>query len=146
MDVAEIEPFLARRDAADVVLGYRLTRPDRWYRRINSLLFKLITRMLFGFRFREISNCKLYRADLLRDLPLLSRPGTATIEPEVIFRLARKGARFAEVPYTLLARQGGTAKGAKMFQKTFFDLFWLRFRLLGRDPVIPAASDKGTVV
>jgi glycosyltransferase involved in cell wall biosynthesis len=148
VDVAEIEPFLARRDVADVVLGYRLTRPDRWYRRINSLLFKLITRMLFGFRFREISNCKLYRSDLLRDLPLISRPGTATIEPEVIFRLARKGARFAEVPYTLLARQGGTAKGAKMSMilKTFFNLFWLRFRLLGRDPMIPAASDKGTVV
>jgi glycosyltransferase involved in cell wall biosynthesis len=135
VDVAEIEPFLARRDVADVVLGYRLTTPDRWYRRINSFLFKRMTRLLFGFRFREISNCKLYRVDLLKDLPLISRPGTATIEPEVIFRLARGGARFAEVPYHLLARQGGTAKGAKisMIFKTFFDLFWLRFRLLRRD-------------
>jgi glycosyltransferase involved in cell wall biosynthesis len=134
VDLGEIRQFLAERSQVDVVLGYRLTKPDAWHRRINSLLFKLMTRVLFGFRFREISNCKLYKVDLLKDLPVLSRPGTATIEPEVIFRLARQGARFAEVPYTLLPRQGGTAKGAKpsMIMKTFFDLFWLRFRLAGR--------------
>lgn len=135
VDVAEIEQFLTHRSGADVVLGYRLTKPDRWHRRVNSFLFKLITRALFGFRYREISNCKLYRVDLLRNLPVLSRPGTATIEPEVIYRLARQGARFAEVPYHLLPRQGGTAKGAKlsMIVRTFFDIFWLRFRLLNRN-------------
>jgi hypothetical protein len=43
----------------------------------------------------------------------------------------RGGARFAEVPYELLPRQGGTAKGAKlgMIAKTMLDIFWLRFRL-----------------
>jgi glycosyltransferase involved in cell wall biosynthesis len=135
VDVGEIEQFLRERSRADVVLGYRLTRPDRWYRRINSVLFKLMTRMLFGFRFREISNCKLYRVDLLKDLPVLSRPGTATIEPEVIFRLSRRGARFVEVPYTLLPRQAGTAKGGSplMILRTFVALFWLRFRLFGKD-------------
>jgi glycosyltransferase involved in cell wall biosynthesis len=136
IDVAEIEAFLPHRASSDVVLGYRLSRPDRWHRRVNHVLFWLLTRLLFGFRFREISSCKLYKVDLLKDLPIVSRPGTATIEPEVIYRLACKGARFAEVPYHLHARQGGTAKGARlsMIFKTFFDLFWLRFGLLGRNP------------
>jgi glycosyltransferase involved in cell wall biosynthesis len=135
VDVAEIEPFLAQRNGVDVVLGYRLTKPDPWYRRMNSVLFKVMTRMLFGFRYREISNCKLYKVDLLRELDVLSVPGTATIEPEVIFRLGRRGARFAEVPYHLLPRQGGTAKGARlsMILKTFVALFWLRVRLIGKD-------------
>ncbi len=135
VDVAEIAAFLPHRAQADVVLGYRLTKPDAWHRRVNHVLFWLLTRMLFGFRFREISSCKLYRADLVNDLPLLSRPGTATVEPEVLFRLLRRGARFAEVPYHLLPRQGGTAKGARipMILKTFADLFWLRIRLIGRD-------------
>lgn len=133
VDVGEIKQFLAARGDVDVVLGYRLTRPDRWHRRMNSFFFKLLTRLLFGFRFREISNCKLYKVDLLRDLTVLSRPGTATIEPEVIYRLKCRGARFAEVPYELLPRQGGTAKGAKlsMIFKTFLSIFWLRFRLIG---------------
>jgi glycosyltransferase involved in cell wall biosynthesis len=134
VDVGEIAAFLPPRKDVDVVLGYRLTKPDRWYRRINSILFKLMTRILFGFRFREISNCKLYKVDLLRKLSILSKPGTATIEPEVIFRLKRDGARFSEVPYTLLPRQGGTAKGAKfsMIVKTFWALFWLRLCLMDR--------------
>lgn len=131
VDAGEIDQFLKARDGVDVVLGYRLTRPDPWHRRMNSFLFKRLTRLLFGFRFREISNCKLYKVDLLRNLPVLSRPGTATLEPEVIYRLMRRGARFAEVPYELLPRQGGTAKGAKlgMIIKTMIDIFWLRFRL-----------------
>lgn len=134
VDVGEIAQFLPRRADADVVLGYRLTKPDRWYRRMNSIFFKVLTRVLFGFRFKEISNCKLYKVDLLRKLSILSRPGTATIEPEVIYRLKRDGARFAEVPYTLLPRQGGTAKGAKlsMILKTFRHLFWLRLCLFDR--------------
>jgi glycosyltransferase involved in cell wall biosynthesis len=133
VDVGEIKQFLEVRENVDVVLGYRLTKPDRWHRRMNSFLFKLLTRLLFGFRFREISNCKLYKVDQLRELTVLSQPGTATIEPEVIYRLRCRGAKFAEVPYELLPRQGGTAKGAKlsMIAKTFLSIFWLRFRLIG---------------
>lgn len=131
VDVADIRRFLPMRDGADVVLGYRLVKPDAWYRRLNSLCFHALTSLLFGFRFREISTTKLYRVDLLREIRIVSRRGTATIEPEVIYRLVRLGARFAEVGYPFHPRQGGVAKGARpaMIFRTFFALLELRVLL-----------------
>lgn len=136
VDVADLERFLPHRDTADVILGYRLAQPIAWHQQFIHSVSKLVITILFGFRFREISNCKLYRVDLLKDLPLISRPGTATLESEVIFRLKRNGARFAEVPYQLHPRQAGTAKGARLsvIVKTVIGLFWLRIRLMKGDP------------
>ena len=147
VDVADVRLFLERRAGVDVVIGHRLAKPEPWHRRMNSKAFHLMTSALFGFRFREISTCKLYKVDWLRRLRIISKPGTATIEPEVIFRLKRLGARFAEVGYPWHARQGGTPKGARlgMIVRTFFELFRLRWKLAGSESRISNLESRNSL-
>jgi hypothetical protein len=70
---------------------------------------------------------KLVRADLLKRIPLVSR--SFTIEPELTVRLARCGARVAEVPVSYRGRtraEGKHTRGRDAV-KAIWALFYFRF-------------------
>jgi SAM-dependent methyltransferase len=96
------------RDGADAVFGSRFLSGD--YRRVlyfrHSLGNKLLTglcNLLTDLNFTDMETCyKAVRTPLLRSIPLRSRD--FRVEPELTFKLAKRGARIFEVPISYAGR------------------------------------------
>jgi dolichol-phosphate mannosyltransferase len=81
-------------------------------RRLISRAMNLATRVSLGVPVRDASGaCRAYRVDALRKLDFdeLTATGYAYLE-EILWHLARRGARFAEVPIAFADRRSGASK------------------------------------
>ncbi len=96
---------------ADAVIGYRRRRRDPLHRSLNAAMYRLMLRVLFGLKVRDIDCAfKLLRADAVRSLPLRSEG--ALISAELLIRLLGRGARIREVGVTHYPRPAGRQSGA----------------------------------
>ncbi len=128
-----LEPI--RNDLADAVLGSRfLGGPHRvlyFWHSLGNRFLTLLSNMLTDLNLTDMETCyKMVRTDLARTLLLTSdRFG---IEPEVVARLARAGARIYEVPISYHGRT--YAEGKKIDWKDGAAALWhiLRFNLFSR--------------
>lgn len=105
-----LEPILAGR--ADVVYGSRFKGEIRQMRAVNNLgnrLMSAMARLLYGVAITDLMTCyKMYRAELVRGLAF--RADGFHFEAEFTARLARRGARFAEVPISFMGRTHAEGK------------------------------------
>jgi glycosyltransferase involved in cell wall biosynthesis len=118
----------ARVRDADVVVGARVfDRKEmpraRYYsnvigsRALSGLIGAPVSDSQSGFR--------LFRADVLRDLPLTS--SGYEIETEMLIRLARRGARIIEVPVTLAYGSASKLRPVRDTTRTCFLALYYRF-------------------
>jgi glycosyltransferase involved in cell wall biosynthesis len=109
-DIADINALLPYVPYYDIVAGYRIQRRDPLYRRLYGKMFGLAVTLMFGIRMRD-TDCafKIYRADLLREMPLTS-PG-ALINTEMIARSKRRGATIVQVGVHHYPREAGESSG-----------------------------------
>ena len=78
-------------------------------RRILSHGVNMMYRVLMARPLTAVSSiCRLYRADVLRSLPLTSE--SFDINAEIIFQLLQHGAEIREIPSPLSVRQFGVSK------------------------------------
>jgi dolichol-phosphate mannosyltransferase len=105
----EFGPFEAASAEADVIIGYRRDKRYTLHRRVLSLLYRGIVRILFGLRVRDVG-CpfKLFKGDHLRDIQF-STNGFG-IDVELLWRLSHTGARVRELPVESLPRRTGVSK------------------------------------
>ncbi len=96
---------------ADVVVGYRVNRGDRFIRRVNTKVFRWVMRALFGVRLRDINWVKLFRKRILDGIDIEFKG--IGVDAEVIVKAARRGGRFAELPVSYLPRTTGRSTGDK---------------------------------
>jgi dolichol-phosphate mannosyltransferase len=102
---------------ADVAIGSRYCPGGRiegwtWSRRAISRAMNRATRWTLGLPVCDSSGaCRAYRVEALRtmDFSQLTATGYAYLE-EILWHLARRGARFAEVPITFANRRSGVSK------------------------------------
>jgi len=107
----------ASEEPVDVVIGSRYTKGGGvkgWplSRRMMSRCVNLYGRCLLGLPVNDISGSfRCYRVDLLRklDLKQIHSRGYSFYE-EILWRLKRVGARFAEVPIEFVDREFGQSK------------------------------------
>lgn len=111
--LSELPRFLARRDGADIVVGVRSGRPDHVGRKVLSIGFHAIARLLFALPLREFSSVFLFRRALLDAMPFRSRARAATLLPEILFRANARGARIIELDVPQFRRRSGRAKGGQ---------------------------------
>lgn len=112
-DFADLARFFPLIEDYDAVLGYREHRQDRWMRKLNAWGWKKLVSFFFGLRVRDVDCAfKLYRADFFRHHTLETRG--AMINTEVLYKLARAGYTYVEIPVRHLPRRGGKATGAKV--------------------------------
>lgn len=99
-----LEPIL--RGEADVVYGSRFKGQIEGMRAVNNLgnrAMSAIARILYGIELTDLMTCyKMYRAELIRGLDI--RANGFNFEAEFTAKLARRGARFAEVPISFVGR------------------------------------------
>ena len=109
--IAEVLRFLERSEGQDIVIGVRNHRRDALHRRLLSRGFHMLARAMFGLPQREFSSAFLFRRALFADMTLRSRPNSASILPEVLYRAGLRGARITELTVAHRPRLGGRAKG-----------------------------------
>jgi glycosyltransferase involved in cell wall biosynthesis len=112
---AQLPAFLAeaRRERADVVVGYRPTRADPWYRRANAFLWTTASRVLLRVGVRDV-DCAYKLIDRSHMHGIVLKGEAATISPELIAKLRLRNARIIERPVEHFPRQHGEQTGAKL--------------------------------
>ena len=129
-DVARLTERLARADAPDVVVGYRLKRADPPIRRWYARTYRLANRVFFGVRVRDIDcACKLFRREALT--PIRVESGGAFFTAELLIKLRYAGRRVAEVGVAHYPRTAGSPTGARpsVVFRAIRDFWSLRIRL-----------------
>jgi glycosyltransferase involved in cell wall biosynthesis len=133
-DPAEIPGLIAPilRGETNVVYGSRYLEPGNdlplTHFKVGVLALNFVANRLYGLRLTDEATCyKVFRADLLRSLPL--RCERFEFCPEVTARLARRGERILELPisYHYRTRAQGKKIGLRDALEAFLTL--LRYRL-----------------
>lgn len=127
--------FEALDEDTDIVNGYKRSRGDGWGRAFTGILYKSVTRMLFGIRIRDIDcDYRLIRRRAFYGIELRSRTGV--ICTEMVYKWERKGCRIKEVPVSHHPRIHGRSQffTFRHLKNAAFGLIglWFNVRVRGR--------------
>ncbi len=112
-DIHDLERFFPLIDEYDAVLGYRVDRQDTWMRKLNAWGWKMLVRLVFGLRVRDVDCAfKLYRSTFFNEHRLETRG--AMINTEILYKFTRAGYTYTQIGVHHLPRRGGRATGAKL--------------------------------
>lgn len=132
-DYSELDLFVKKISQCDIVAAYRISNEENLYRKINSLLFHLLSRILFNIKLKEFSTCMLYSKKVRDTIAINASPASALFLPEFFYKAIQKGYLVGEVPIHFYKRKGGKQKGGspKMIVNTLIEMFkfWLYIRL-----------------
>jgi len=115
-----------------VVYGSRFLGGPRkamfFWNMVANRILTLLTNVLYNSILSDMETCyKVFRADIMRDIPLRSR--RFDFEPEVTAKVLKRGHRIYEVPISYNGREW--AEGKKISWKdgviAFWTLIWYRF-------------------
>ncbi len=129
-DFSEIDKFIKvaqQEDAPDLILGYRMDRADPLIRKVNSKMWGLVVRVLFGLRVRDRAcGFKMLKKDVLDKIEEIETEG-AVAEDELLVRANKAGFKFAEVGVTHYPRTAGEQTGANpaVILRAFKEIFLL---------------------
>jgi glycosyltransferase involved in cell wall biosynthesis len=129
-DIRDITKLLAHLDEADAVLGYREHRQDPPLRIVNAWGWKMLMRLLFGLKVRDVDCAfKLYPTKLVRRANVQAQG--AMVNTEMLVKLNRLGYTWIEVPVNHYPRAGGKATGAnlRVIVRAFRELLKLHHRI-----------------
>lgn len=108
-----LAPILA--GTADVVYGSRFKGEIQQMRAVNNLgnrVMSAMARLLYGIRITDLMTCyKMYRRELIEGLTI--HANGFHFEAEFTAKLARRGARFTEVPISFVGRTHAEGKKIK---------------------------------
>jgi glycosyltransferase involved in cell wall biosynthesis len=129
-DIRDIGRLLEYLDKADAVLGYREHRQDPPLRIVNAWGWKMLMRLLFGLKVRDVDCAfKLYPTELVRRANVQAQG--AMVNTEMLVKLSRLGYTWVEVPVHHYPREGGKATGAnaRVIARAFRELLKLHHRI-----------------
>ncbi|MHB9034137.1 MAG: glycosyltransferase family 2 protein [Anaerolineae bacterium] len=129
-DLAELTRFLPRTLTADLVVGYRRSRSDPWYRRLFGNGWSWLVNLLFGYTARDIDCAfKLFKRKVVESISVQS--GGAMFSAEFLVRAKQAGFVIVEEPVSHYPRQAGSQTGAKLhvILRAFRELFKLRWHM-----------------
>lgn len=126
-DVAELSKLIPHLKKYDIVIGFRSKRALKFIRLIQTKIYNLIVRMLFGLKVKDI-NCsmKIIKRKILNRINLTSKQGF--IDAELLIKL--EGHPIKEVEVSHFSRLFGKASGGslRVVLGTFFEMAKLYFR------------------
>lgn len=112
-DLEEMEKLLEHIDEHDAVIGFRNPRRDPMMRIINAWGWKVLNRLLFGLKVKDIDCAfKLFRREAIEDIEIKSNG--AMVSAEFLIKMKDKGAKIKEVPVSHYPRKKGSQSGAKL--------------------------------
>jgi dTDP-4-amino-4,6-dideoxygalactose transaminase len=97
---------------ADIVIAGRRRKFYGWTRAFVSWGYNLLPRLLFGFTTHDAGALKVYRREVLREIPVISRSPFS--EAERLIRAGRAGYRITVCPVDIKPRKTGRAHGVSL--------------------------------
>ncbi|OGM13449.1 hypothetical protein A2V80_00500 [Candidatus Woesebacteria bacterium RBG_16_39_8b] len=129
-DIAELPKLINKQKetGADIVAGYYLKRAVSPVRKLNTWLWQLVVRILFGLRVRDI-DCGFKRVskEVIDKIPKLQSERGAFVSSELLIKAQKKGFKIVETGVHHYPRTEGKGTGANLnvIVKSFIDLFKL---------------------
>lgn len=134
-DISELPKLirLQKKTNADLVVGFYLKRAVKFYRKINTWLWQLVIRLIFGLKVKDIDcGFKLTRKKVVEIIPKLESERGAFISSEFLIKAQKYGFKIVEVGVHHYPRKEGKGTGADLnvVIKSFIDLFrlWRKLR------------------
>lgn len=108
-DPLELSKLVEKSTNVDVVNGYKMHRIDGWYRTVLGNIYNFILQKIYHPPIRDIDcDFRLIRRSFLKSICLESRSGTICLE--LVLKLKKAGARFAEVGVSHYPRAFGRSE------------------------------------
>ncbi len=124
----ELRKLWRRKDAADMIIGWRKTRHDTPARLRESWIYNALLRILFGLPFHDVNSVRLMKTSLMKSIRLTST--SAFMDAELIIRAVRADYRVIEIPISHRARADAGGMGGKLttIVPTIKDMlvFWVK--------------------
>lgn len=111
---------------ADLVIGWRVNRNDPPRRKLQSFVYNLMLRCLYGNRHKDVNSIKLFRRAILERIDLLSN--SPFVDAELCIRSEKAGFGVIEIPIEHLPRLTQGASGGKV--SVILDTFAEMFKML----------------
>lgn len=112
-DPREILRYAELLDQVDIVVPFVFNKEVRPFsRRFLSALYLFIINVTFATKFNYTNGTILYRKSILKELDF--RNNGFFFQADILVRTVKKGYLFAEVPYRLDVREGGSSKIIKL--------------------------------
>ena len=132
-DFAEIDKFIAVKDSAELLVGFRIKRQDAWHRLLFAKGWALALFIFFGQRLRDVDcGFKMVRKEVIKKIPKLESERGGMINAELAIKTKKAGFRIKQIGVHHYPRKAGRATGAqfKVIIKSFADLFklWQKLR------------------
>lgn len=126
-DFSDITKFIAKKDEADLVLGYRKKRADSFARVLFTFGWATLARVILGLKARDYScGFKMIKKSVYEAIqPLVGEEKVTQIE--MLVKARKMGFKFAEVGVNHYPRASGKQTGAnlKVVFKSILDMFKL---------------------
>lgn len=111
-DLGELERAADLATSGDIVAGFRRSRADPWFRRLNARLYALFLRGLFGLRICDVDCAfKLISRSVLESVELSSNG--AFLSAELLIRASHAGFTLRQIGVSHYPRRAGRPSGAR---------------------------------
>ncbi|NCP47277.1 cell wall biosynthesis glycosyltransferase [Candidatus Collierbacteria bacterium CG22_combo_CG10-13_8_21_14_all_43_12] len=133
-DFSEIKRFIdtQQRTAADMVIGFYLSRKVSLSRKLNTFIWQVIVRLLFRLNVRDIDcGFKLISKKIIDTIEPLQSERGAFISSEFLIKSKKAGFKIIEIGVNHYPRKQGEGTGANIdvIIQSFIDLFKLWYSL-----------------
>lgn len=128
--LADIEKLFSKIDSCDVVVGFRIARQDKAYRRLNGFLWTRFSKLIFGLPVKDVDCAfKLFRRKALAGLELKS--DHLLIHAEILAKLKKRGAKVEQIGIPHYPRTAGKASATSpgKLLKSFSELLRLYWQI-----------------
>ena len=113
-DISDINHLIPYLENYDVIVGYREKRADPFIRSLNTWLYHIYIRFLFGLKLRDIDCAfKLFPKSAYHAVKPI-KSGGALFTAEFLIKLTKKGFTLKEVPVRHFPRKFGKQTGANL--------------------------------
>ncbi len=132
-DLGELPACVSALGDADVLSCFRKDRQDSWHRKVNTTIYELVVRIVFGLKIDD-PDCafKIYRKSVIDSIQMHSRG--ALIDVEMLLQAQRAGYRIIQQGVRHLPRRHGESSGAnlRVIARAIGELFQLWTRVGSR--------------
>jgi len=128
-------------EEADIVIGWRKSRAESWWRAFMSWGYNRLVRWVFGLRVRDVNFAfKLFRRSLYERI-LLTSEGSF-IDAELLLEAQRQGVRIAEIGMDYCPRVAGKSSlaGLGVILKILSEMLRYRMKNYGESPENPGSK------
>jgi len=133
-DFSEINRFIdtQQRTGADMIIGFYLGRKVSFSRKLNTFIWQVIVRLLFGLNVRDIDcGFKPISKKIVDTIEPLQSERGAFISSEFLIKSKKAGFKIIEIGVNHYPRKQGEGTGANLdvIIQSFVDLFKLWYKL-----------------